>query len=141
MEVLGRIMRTSGGQAQVAIVRDTACGHSCTSCGACQNRELYIQAENPAQYPVGDMVYVEVPDKPPYKIAFVVYILPLLLILGLCVLFGTVFGVGTVWLGLATREGVQARLLQLHGNRERIRTLAALNAMHWVLETVEKEER
>lgn len=72
MEVLGRIMRTSGGQAQVAIVRDTACGHSCTSCGACQNRELYIQAENPAQYPVGDMVYVEVPDKPPYKIAFVV---------------------------------------------------------------------
>ena len=46
-----------------------------------------------------DMVYVEVPDKPPYKIAFVVYILPLLLILGLCVLFGTVFGVGTVWLG------------------------------------------
>lgn len=49
--------------------------------------------------------------------------------------------VGTVWLGLATREGVQARLLQLHGNRERIRTLAALNAMHWVLETVEKQER
>ena len=44
-------------------------------------------------------MYVEVPDKPPYKIAFVVYILPLLLILGLCVLFGTVFGVGTVWLG------------------------------------------
>ena len=99
MEVLGRIMRTSGDQAQVAIARDTACGHSCTSCGACQNRELYIQAENPAQYPVGDMVYVEVPDKPPYKIAFVVYILPLLFFLGLCVLFGTVFGVGTVWLG------------------------------------------
>ena len=49
--------------------------------------------------------------------------------------------VGTVWLGLSTREGMQARLLQLHGNRERIRTLAALNAMHWVLETVEKEER
>ena len=49
--------------------------------------------------------------------------------------------VGTVWLGLATREGVEARLLQLHGNRERIRTLAALNAMHWVLKTVEKEEQ
>ena len=99
MEVLGRIIRTEGGRAQVAIVRDTACGHACTSCGACQNRELYIQAENPAQYPAGDMVYVEVPDKPPYKIAFVVYILPLLLILGLCILFGSVFGAGTVWLG------------------------------------------
>ena len=49
--------------------------------------------------------------------------------------------VGTVWIGLATREGVEARLLQLHGNRERIRTLAALNAMHWVLKTVEKEEQ
>ena len=49
--------------------------------------------------------------------------------------------VGTVWLGLSTRGGTQARLLQLHGNRERIRTLAALNAMHWVLETVEEEGR
>ena len=49
--------------------------------------------------------------------------------------------VGTVWLGLSTRNGTQARLLQLHGNRERIRTLAALHAMHWVLETVEKEGR
>lgn len=49
--------------------------------------------------------------------------------------------VGTVWLGLATRAGTDARLLQLTGNRERIRTLAALNAMHWVLETVEHDAR
>lgn len=41
--------------------------------------------------------------------------------------------VGLVWLGLATEKGVFARELRLTGNRERIRTLSALNAMHWAL--------
>ncbi len=49
--------------------------------------------------------------------------------------------VGTVWLGLATREGADAKELRLTGNRERIRTLAALHAMHWVLETVRNDAR
>ena len=31
--------------------------------------------------------------------------------------------------------------LRLTGNRERIRTLAALHAMHWVLETVRNDAR
>lgn len=49
--------------------------------------------------------------------------------------------VGTVWLGLSTREGADAKELRLTGNRERIRTLAALHAMHWALETVRNDAR
>lgn len=41
--------------------------------------------------------------------------------------------VGLVWLGMATVEGTQAKKLLLTGDRERIRTLSALNALHWML--------
>jgi nicotinamide-nucleotide amidase len=44
--------------------------------------------------------------------------------------------VGLVYLGLATAAGVATRRLQLTGDRERIRTLAALNGLHWILEAV-----
>lgn len=101
MEILGKVVQTSGDLAQVVIVRDTACGHSCTSCGACQNREMLIEAENPLRLQVGDMAYVEVSDKPPYAAAFVVYILPLLLILGLCILFGALLSPRAAWIGAA----------------------------------------
>lgn len=41
--------------------------------------------------------------------------------------------VGLVWLALSTSRGVEARNLQLSGDRQRIRTLSALNALHWIL--------
>ncbi len=41
--------------------------------------------------------------------------------------------VGLVWLGLATGNGSFSKKLRLTGNRQRIRTLAALNGMHWIL--------
>lgn len=41
--------------------------------------------------------------------------------------------VGLVWLGLSTAESTQARRLQFTGDRQRIRTLASLHALHWLL--------
>ena len=41
--------------------------------------------------------------------------------------------VGLVWLGLCTARGARAQALHLTGNRERIRTLAALHGLHWIL--------
>lgn len=43
--------------------------------------------------------------------------------------------VGLVWIGLATKDGTQTKMLQLGGDRQRIRTLATLNALHWILTT------
>ncbi len=44
--------------------------------------------------------------------------------------------VGLVWLGLATGGGVYSKKLQLTGDRQRIRTLAALNGMHWIMKSM-----
>ena len=44
--------------------------------------------------------------------------------------------VGTVYLGLATKEGTRTIRLHLAGDRARIRTLAMKNAIHAVLKTV-----
>ncbi|MCL1963845.1 MAG: competence/damage-inducible protein A [Firmicutes bacterium] len=41
--------------------------------------------------------------------------------------------VGLVWLGLCTGKGAEARRLSLFGDRDRIRTLASLHGLHWIL--------
>lgn len=46
--------------------------------------------------------------------------------------------VGLVYLGLATRAGVHTRRLTLTGDRQRIRTLGTLHALHWALECARK---
>jgi nicotinamide-nucleotide amidase len=45
--------------------------------------------------------------------------------------------VGLVYLGLATAAGAKVRRLQLTGDRERIRTLATLYGLHWILEATQ----
>lgn len=49
--------------------------------------------------------------------------------------------VGLVWLGMAGAGGVKARRLQLSGDRQRIRTLAALHALHWLLTEARAAEK
>lgn len=49
--------------------------------------------------------------------------------------------VGLVWLGLSTKEGTSARRLQLGGDRTRVRTLATLNALRWILSAALPEGR
>ncbi len=44
--------------------------------------------------------------------------------------------IGTVWLGLARRDGkTEAKLLDLRGDRDRIRTLAAYAALRWLADS------
>jgi len=47
--------------------------------------------------------------------------------------------VGLVWLGLSTKDGAFARELRLRGDREKIRTLSALAALHWIYETAREK--
>ena len=44
--------------------------------------------------------------------------------------------VGTVWLGLATRDGESSRGLQLEGDRDAIRAAAVNGALDWLEETL-----
>lgn len=46
--------------------------------------------------------------------------------------------VGTVWIGLANPETVEAKLLQLDGDRSTIRALAGVAGLTWLLQEVKK---
>ncbi len=108
MEIIGTIVAREGTVAQVMILRTSACGHDCETCGACAGKEHILLAADEVGYPIGTKVAVEVADEAPLGLAFVVYILPLLLCGGLCLAsyllwqsgwWGVIPGV-TIWAGL-----------------------------------------
>lgn len=84
MEIIGTIVGREGTVVQVMILRTSACGHDCETCGVCAGKEHIILAEDEFGYPIGTKVAVKVADEAPLGLAFVVYILPLLLCGGLC---------------------------------------------------------
>lgn len=69
------------GTAQVSVKRASACGHDCTSCGACgiMDKPLVIEAENVACAKVGDTVEIESETKKVLYLASIVYLVPILL--------------------------------------------------------------
>lgn len=93
MEIIGTIVAQEGTVAQVIILRSSACGHDCETCGACAGKEHILLADNRIGLPIGSRVRVRVTDEAPLGIAFAVYILPILLCGVLCLLFSS-------WLGL-----------------------------------------
>ena len=79
MEIEGRIVGREEDVAQVMIVRSSACGHDCETCGACAGKEHVMLAVDKARYPIGTDVTVRVSDRVPLGTAFIVYVLPILL--------------------------------------------------------------
>ena len=127
MEIIGTIVAREGNVAQVMILRTSACGHDCETCGACAGKEHILLAADEAGYPIGTKVAVEVADRAPLELAFVVYILPLLLCGGFCLAsfllwqtgwWGLIPGV-TVWMVLLyymnrkkKQNGVDGRVIR-----------------------------
>ncbi len=109
MEITGKIVAREGRVAQVMILRSSACGHSCETCGACAGKEHVILADDPTGHAIGQGVVVRVSDEVPLGTAFLVYIFPLLLCGGLCMLAEHLFGMA--WLGLIPGFAVWGVLL------------------------------
>lgn len=75
----------SARKAEVAVLRETACGHDCASCGGCKSGErpeVLALAENAAGAVPGDTVLVESASSRVLGIAAVVYLVPFLLFFG-----------------------------------------------------------
>ena len=102
--------------AKVIIQRESACGHSCSSCGGGCNSEnsIILDLDNVLNANVGDYVIVESKSSTILKSAFIAYIMPLLLmivgiLIGMAVFenlgyanFETYgFGVGMVFLAVS----------------------------------------
>lgn len=80
-----KVMRlVDGDRAEVAVRRQSACGHDCAQCGGgCSEMmvepEIRVLAENVAGAQPGDTVTVESASKTVLGVAFLVYLLPFIL--------------------------------------------------------------
>ena len=102
--------------AKVIIQRESACGHSCSSCGGgCTNENsIILDLENVLNANVGDYVIVESKSSTILKSAFIAYIMPLIMMIIGIMIGMTVFerlgyanfetygfGIGMVFLGVS----------------------------------------
>ena len=74
--------------ARISVVRESACGHDCTSCGGCAmaSAPVVADAENCIGAKVGDCVIVETDTTAVIGIAAVVYLFPLALFFALYIM-------------------------------------------------------
>lgn len=81
MRQTGIVEEVRGNTATVKIIRSSACGENCASCGLCQNKEMLAEAKNTANAAAGDTVIIETADNRVMGAAFLAYILPLIAML------------------------------------------------------------
>lgn len=78
---IGVVESVYGDKAVVSLMRHSACG----DCGACQmgaeNMQRSVEALNPLGAKVGDKVTMEMADETVLQAAFIVYIIPLLILI------------------------------------------------------------
>ena len=82
MKKIGVVEHLFGEFADVAVMRETACGENCASCkGGCVPSGTIVRARNKAGAMEGETVVVEMENKRVLKAAFVVYIIPIILLI------------------------------------------------------------
>lgn len=67
--------------AEVEITRSSACGENCTSCGLCPGQTVRVFAVNSAGAKTGDTVIIDMADKKVLSAAFLVYIVPVIMLI------------------------------------------------------------
>lgn len=108
MERCGNVTAIDGKKATVRVKMANSCSSSCEYYGICKKHEEDIIAENKIGAAVGDRVRVEYENGPFLLFAFITFILPLILCLGLAaaawyIFYNAVAAVvsGAVGLGLS----------------------------------------
>lgn len=67
--------------AEVEITRSSSCGDNCASCGLCPGRTAKVYAINDINASAGDTVIIDMSDKKVLGAAFLVYIVPLIMLI------------------------------------------------------------
>ncbi len=83
----GVVVKTDGSSATVRIEKKSACSGECSSCGMCKNPVYDVEAANNIGASAGDAVKLYMPSGKVYRAAFLVYMLPILVVfavLGVC---------------------------------------------------------
>ena len=100
MEIIALVVKTEQGKADVMILRTSACGHSCETCGACAGKEHIITVADPIGVQQGENVTVRVADRAPLTDAFFVYLFPILASLLCCGIIAVAVDMAWAWAGL-----------------------------------------
>ncbi len=81
MEVLGRVMqKLDENNIRVEILRASACGGKCGECGSSCGSKSYIVVKNYDGAKKDDVVKIETSDKKVLALSFIVFIVPILVI-------------------------------------------------------------
>lgn len=82
MKVIGTVTeRLNEKNIRVKVIRSSACGGNCHSCGICHGGEADIIAECNDLVQAGDEVLVIIPNRRYFSISFVVFFVPLAVII------------------------------------------------------------
>ena len=80
MDQIGQVVELQGKSAVVRVRRTSACGENCASCGGgCTPTSTTLKAVNGLNAKVGDMVKVEMSSGAFVLLAFIGYILPIII--------------------------------------------------------------
>ena len=86
MEKVGYVIFEENNKALIDVRRNTACGDKCSSCGSgCDAPNIRIEANNNIGAKAGEFVEIQMETKTVLGSAFLVYIIPLILL---------IFGIG-----------------------------------------------
>lgn len=101
--------------AEVEITRSSACGESCASCKLCPGQTAIVEAVNDINADTGDTVIIDMADTKVLGAAFLVYIVPLVMLiagyfLGCAVFNGESAGIITGFLFMAVTFAVIIRI-------------------------------
>ena len=82
MKEIGIVREVSGDFCIVGVKRNSACGDNCTTCSAtCKQKEATCTAKNTAGAQVGQKVAIEINTQKVLKSAFLVYVLPIFVLI------------------------------------------------------------
>ncbi|PAB58610.1 SoxR reducing system RseC family protein [Anaeromicrobium sediminis] len=82
METIGRVVSTNNEFAKIEVMRTSACGEKCSSCGGgCSKTGMYIDVKNTLNAKSSQFIKVEIETKTIMKAGFLVYILPLFMLI------------------------------------------------------------
>ena len=79
--IVKEVRSDKSNRADVEIMRSTACGDSCASCGLCPGQKTCVTAINDVNAAAGDTVIITLSDKKVLGAAFLVYIVPLIMLI------------------------------------------------------------
>lgn len=93
----GMVYKTDGEDCSVVVFRKSACGEHCQSCGICGDTRVEIKAKNTCGASEGDVVRIESSSKRVLMVAFVVYMLPVILFFSGLAVFYALFDGRIEW--------------------------------------------